>query len=67
MDSVFVVMSGDGCDGNDLEMVGVYSTLAFAKAVRNGYSDGYRYNISIDEWTLDSLTPPRSIVEWGEK
>lgn len=61
MKKVWLLTTGDGSDGNEWDVRGVYSTEALAEKARKEYEtpiqrpDGtsYHYDANVEEWDVD--------------
>lgn len=55
MASVFLLMSGDGSDGNEYRIEGVYSTEEKATAAMAVLRSRSKWrDLSVDEWVVDA-------------
>ena len=50
--TVFILISGDGADGNERDIVGVYASESAAEAVRQTYGKQYQGNLFIEEYPV---------------
>lgn len=58
MKDVYILTTGDGSDGNEWWVHGIFSTRALAEAGREEYLKVCHGPVEIEEWTLDVLQIP---------